>query len=276
MEAGAASKCRWRTRGRCGPRYAIGADGAWSAVRKALALGRPGTRRLAGGASVLPRRGPGRQSALGLVRGRHGAGLRVVVPVAGWHRQCRLRRVAPSRVNPRVGSGASALSAGPAHIARGPGRTRHGSGSGRPHPFRPGNARAALTGPAVVSSSWATRARRLRSHDRGEASAWRPPNWPCPGRRRSRAVATGRGGGPLIGGRCRWGMALDDRSLLISPGSWRGPSTAQNGAAARRGPQRVVPPAVRPLDVRGLPEGGPDHAAAISTGACSQPGALRD
>ncbi len=136
-----------RPAGRCAP--AMSSPPTGRGLRSARLWAGPGRlpRRLAGGAPVLPRRGPGRPTALGVVRAGHGAGLRLVVPVAGWHRQRGLWRGAPARGNPRAGSGASASTCWPGpHIARVLGPDAAPIGPWKAWPIPAGITETALTG----------------------------------------------------------------------------------------------------------------------------------
>ena len=84
--------------------YAIGADGMWSTLRKAFVApeAHPLPRRVARLRQYFTRR-PRRRAAVGLVRARPAAGLRLVLPPPGGRGECGLRHPpGPGPVRPAL------------------------------------------------------------------------------------------------------------------------------------------------------------------------------
>ena len=138
MESGSGVEVSLEDRRAVRARYAIGADGAWSAVRKALALGQPGyLGDWQAGRQYFRDVGPDASQLWVWFEADMAPGYAWSFPLPGGTANVGygvLRRPG----EPPVGSGASALICWPGPTSPASwGRTRHRSGRGRPGPFRP-------------------------------------------------------------------------------------------------------------------------------------------
>ena len=210
------------------------------------------SRRVARGAPVLRRRR--RRPALGALRARPPARLRVGVPAARRRRQRRLRRAA----RPTAAADASSRTLWPELLARpvlrdilGPNARadRAGARVADPDALRPGPARAR---PRAVRGR---RGGRRRPDDgRGHRAGDR--DRACSRPRRSRPA-------PTTPGSCTARSAATCGSRACSQRVLRHP-LGRAGRDPRRRPHAVDPPQLRPLDVGGLSACAARHARPLA------------